>query len=186
MDRIDVLTIIYNFLDMLNGKNVKFFEQPINLYYRGDAPSFVYKAKSIARDINSHKYTKDQFIKFLFITAMLHGQKGIHTFKVKEVLKVRKLTERYAKKDEELVNSICEKYELPVEGLMEVRDNGETILYKLLKTNHISMAYALKNYKKVLTIAESNAILFNSQYSIFHKTFKQFIQFIQGEAYAKI
>jgi hypothetical protein len=69
---------------------------------------------------------------------------------------------------------------------MEVRDNGETILYKLLKTNHISMAYALKNYKKVLTIAESNAILFNSQYSIFHKTFKQFIQFIQGEAYAKI
>jgi hypothetical protein len=75
---------------------------------------------------------------------------------------------------------------MPVEGLMEVRDNGETILYKLLKTNHISMAYALKYYKKVLTIAEKNAILFNKEYSKFHITFKQFIQYIQGEAYAKI
>jgi len=186
VDRVDILNIIYNFLNMLSGLNVRFFEQPVDLYNRRGVQSFINKAKIVARDINSSKYSTDQFIKFLFLTALLEGKAGIYTFQPKEVIRIRRITERFAKKDENIINSICQKYGMPEEGLMEVRDNGETILYKLLKTKHISMAYALKNYKKVLTIAEKNAILFNTEYSIFHKTFKQFIQFIQGEAYAKI
>ena len=186
MDRIEVLNIIYNFLDMLNGINVRFFEQPTKIYCRSGVQTFINKAKAVAREINSNKFTTDQFIKFLFLTALLKGQRGIYTFQVKEVIKVRRITERFATKDEEIINAICQKYGLPEEGLMEVRDNGETILYKLLKTNHISMAYALKNHKKVLTIGEKNAILFSKEYRVFHTTFKQFIQYIQGEAYAKI
>lgn len=171
---------------MLNGLNVKHFEQPVKIYCRRGVQNFINKSKTVARDINSSKYTKDQFIKFLFITAMLEGQKGIYSFQTKEIIKIRRITEKFAKKDEGIISSICQKYELPENDLMEVRDNGETILYKLLKTKHVSMAYALKNYKNVLTISENNAILFNREYSLFHTTFKQFIKYIQGEAYAKI
>jgi hypothetical protein len=186
MDKVEIVTIIYNFLDMLNGLNVKFFEQPVKFYCRRGTGVFLEKAKYVARDINSHKYTKDQFIKFLFMTALLKDIKGIYSFQIKDIFKIRKITERTAIKDEEIINKICQKYGLPVEGLFEIRDNGESILFKLLKTDHITIAYALKNYKNILTIAEKNIILFNKEYSKFHKTFKKFIQYIQGESYAKI
>jgi hypothetical protein len=186
MDRVEIIAIIYNFLDMLNGQEVKFFEQPVNFYCRKGVQAFLSKAKNVAREINSSKFTTDQFIKFLFITALLKGQKGIYQFQVKDIIKVRRITERFAIKDEEIVNKICQKYRVPVDDLFEIRDNGESILYKLLKTNHISMAYALKNYKNVLTIAEKNVILFKTEYSFFHVLFKKFISYLQGVSYAKI
>ena len=186
MDRTNILTIIYNFLDMINGSNIKFFEQPVKFYCRRASQYLINKSICVARDINNNIYTKDQFIKFLFITALFNGKKGIYEFQTKDIIKIRKITGRYALKDEEIINKICQKYELSVENLMEIRDDGESMLYKLLKSKHISIAYALKYYKKVLTISEKNVILFNKEFRNFHNLFTKFIQYIQGVSYAKI
>lgn len=185
MTKDKVLSIIFNFLDMLRGVNIKHFEQPVNYYYRKGASNLINKSTQIARSINSNIYTTDQFIQYLFLTALLQGQKGIYALNVNDIIKIRRMSNKAVKRDEEIINSICGKYELSVENLMEIRDNGETILFKLLKSNHISMAFVLKNYKNVLTIAEKNAILFNEEYKTFHDLLKLFIQFIQGEIWKK-
>ena len=186
MERTDILKILFNFLEMLNGVNIKSFHQPINYHHRQGIQNLISKAKNVARDINNSIYTTDQFIKFLFIEAMLKGKSGIYAFKVKDIIKVRKITEKYAKKDEAIVEKICHKYGMLVEELVEIKDDGESIIYKLFLTNHISVAYILKNYKNILTIAEHNAILFNTKYRLFHNTLIQFIHFIKGEKYAEV
>jgi hypothetical protein len=106
----------------------------------------------------------------------------IYNINFKDVKKVAKIfTKKQLKKDEEFIIKINETLKLKsVEEFFEIRENGEPIIYDLIKKNFITPVIYVKFYEKILTIENKDVILLNDDYKKFKYAIKNIIKILKG------
>jgi hypothetical protein len=99
-----------------------------------------------------------------------------------EVIEVSKIfTLKQLKIDEDFIIQINKKLKFKdLKEYFEVRENGEPIIFELIKKNYVTPAIYIKFYEKILTIQNKDVILYNNEYKKFQYSMKMIKKTIQG------
>jgi hypothetical protein len=138
--------------------------------------------KRIYNELENHFYTyKDLFIFMLYKYAFNEKIK-IYNFNFNDIKNVAKIfTKKQIKKDEEFIIKINETLKLKsVDEFFQLRENGEPIIYELIKNNFITPAVYVKYFEKILTIENKDVILMSDNYKKFRYAMKNIIKIIKG------
>jgi hypothetical protein len=98
---------------------------------------------------------------------------------IKKVAKI--FSKKQIKIDEDFIIKMNETLKLKnVRELFEIRENGEPIIYDLIKNNYVSAAIYVKLYEKLLTTKNKDVILMSGNYKRFEYAMKNIIKIIKG------
>jgi hypothetical protein len=176
----EIKNIIYNFLDLTNGKPVKSFDQNSYWWKRKNPNKINYLSKQIYNDIENNYYKKEQFIFYLFINYIAEGTQGIYRINHNDIKRtISGITRKQFEKDEEFLMEVMKKENLKVDDLFKVRENGESLIFKLIREKLVSVSYILQNYKKFALSTKTEEVELSAEYKWFCTLLLKTIKLIQ-------
>ena len=138
-------------------------------------------SKKIFNELENHLYTfKDVLIYMLYKYAF--GDKILfHRINYEEIRKINKIfSKKQLKEDEDFILKINHNLKLKtVDEFFEIRENGEPIIYDLIKKNFVTPVIFVKFYDHLLTNKKKDVIL-NGDYKRFEYAMKNIIKTIKG------
>jgi len=136
-------------------------------------------SKRIYNDIENNFYSHEDFIMCYIHEALF--EEGyvvdIHKLKLDRIREILKLyTTKQLNKDKEFILEINQELKLNIEDLFKVNEQGESIVFNLIKKNYIHPIFYIKYSKKLLTLEPENINLVTIEYLHFWRLCKILIK----------
>ena len=138
-------------------------------------------SKRIYNDLENHLYTFKDILVFMLYKYAFGEKIKIYQINYKEIQKILKVfTKKQLKIDEDFIVSINKNLKLKsVDEFFEMRENGEPIIYELIKKNYVTPVVFVKFCKQILT-HENKDVILNIEYKRFEKAMLTIIKTIKG------
>jgi len=160
------------------------FKTDKNDYYRyKNSKDYTKKVgKRIYNELENHIYTYKDLLIYLLYNYSFDKNIKIYQIYPTDIKKIAKIfTKKQIKNDEDFIIKMNQNLKLKnVSELFEIRENGEPIIYDLIKNNYVSVAIYVKLYEKLLTTKNKDVIFKSDNYKRFEYAMKNIIKIIKG------
>lgn len=151
-------------------------------HYKNCKPYSKEISKRIYNELENNMYNyTDLFIYMLYKYAFNEKLKS-NSIYANEVKRVRNIfTKNQLKKDENFINEINKTIKLKtINEFFEIRENGEPIIFELIKKQYVTPVFYVKYYEKVLTDKNKDVIFMSKEYEKFKYAMNVIVKIIKG------